>query len=475
MNIFNQHLGLYTDFYELTMAQGYFLDGRKDVTAGFDYFCRTNPFQGGYILFAGLQDLLDILQSLKFEDEDCAYLKQVGFKDEFLRYLKKFRFRGNIFSVCEGEVVFPLEPVLRVEGNIIETQIIESMVLNILNFESLIATKASRVRRSAGDSLITDFGLRRAQGFGGVHASRACIIGGFNSTSNVLSAFTFGLKPVGTQAHSWIQSFPDELTAFRHFVKYYPDRCILLVDTYNTLKSGVPNAITVAKELERQGKKLFGIRLDSGDLAYLSKQARKMLDQEGLGDVIIIASNQLDEYVIRSLRDQGAGIDAYGVGTRVITGQPDAALDGVYKMSMIDGKPKLKLSENKEKMTLPGVKKIIRVVNENKEFYADAIVLTQEETVDMIYHPLDRERNVRTANLPTEEIQSAVMEDGKLKQKKMPVEQIAAFAQQRLGLLPDEHKRFENPHIYKVGVSQKVLDLQGRLATEARAKNVKKS
>src|SRR5208282_1892995 len=373
MTILNKHAGLYTDHYELTMAQGYFFNNKKNTPACFDYFFRKNPFEGGSVIFAGLIDLLEVLETLRFDDEDCKYLRSIGFAAEFVEYLKGFEFRADIYAPEEGEVVFPYEPVVRVEGNIIETQIIETILLNMLNFESLIATKAARIRRAAGDRLVIDFGLRRAQGLGGIHATRAAVIGGANSTSNVYSAFMFDLVSAGTQAHSWIQSYDDELAAFRDFAKSFPQRCVFLVDTYDTLKSGIPNAVTVAREMEARGEKLSGIRLDSGDLAYLSKKARKMLDDAGLNYVKIMASNQLDEYLIKSLLEQGAPIDAFGVGTKLVTGGNDAALDGVYKLTMCGSRSRLKISENPEKISLPGIKDVFRCVDERGMFYADCV------------------------------------------------------------------------------------------------------
>jgi len=270
--------GLYTDLYELTMIQGYFLEGKKDDTAVFDYFFRTNPFGGGYVIYAGLENVLSLLKNYKFPQKALDFLSSQGFRDEFLKYLQDFSFSGDIYSVREGEVIFPNEPVLRLEGSLMETQVVETLILNVLNFESLIATKASRIREAAGaDTLITDFGMRRAHSIASLQAARASIIGGFNSTSNVAAACMYGLETTGTMAHSWVMSFRDELVAFRKYAELYPDKCVFLVDTYNTLGSGVPNAIKVAKELKARGKKLLGIRLDSGDLAYISKKARKML------------------------------------------------------------------------------------------------------------------------------------------------------------------------------------------------------
>jgi nicotinate phosphoribosyltransferase len=337
--------------------------------------------------------------------------------------------------------------------------------LNIINFESLIATKARRIRYTAKGKKIADFGLRRAQGLAAIHASRAAIIGGCDNTSNVLSAFLFDLIPTGTQAHSWIQSFGDELTAFRKFAELYPHNCVLLVDTYNTLKSGIPNAIVVAKELEEKGYKLSAIRLDSGDLAYLSKQARIMLDEANLNYVKIIVSNQLDEYLIKSLIDQESPIDGFGVGTSLITGQKDAALDGVYKISKVDNKPTIKLSEDLAKVTLPGKKKIIRCFDSENKFYADAIVLEEENMyeIDLIFHPHNINKKCSLKNYYKEAIISKVFEDGKIIQKKKSVKEISEFLNFRFLQLPDEHKRFEFPHIYKVGISKKLLDLRDEL------------
>ncbi|MFH0990519.1 MAG: nicotinate phosphoribosyltransferase [bacterium] len=458
--------GLYTDYYQLTMAQGYYLAGFERTRSCFDYFFREIPFYGSYVLFAGLKDLLGMLQTFGFQQESLDYLKAQGFHQEFLNYLRSFHFGGTILSVREGELVFPLEPILRVEGSLIEAQLIESMLLNILNFESLIATKASRVRIAAGDRRIVDFGLRRGQGFGSVHASRAAIIGGVDATSNVFTAFEESVEVAGTQAHSWIQSFDDELTSFRKFAEIYPDKCVLLVDTYNTLKSGVPNAIIVAKELEARGYRMVGIRLDSGDLAYLSKHTRAMLDEASLGYVKIVVSNQLDENVIRSLLiEQQAPIDIFGVGTRLITGQPSAALDGVYKLSMSDGVPRLKFSENYGKLSLPGIKKVYRYKDGDGFFTADAIALDDESVPEFIHHPIYPEQQSRLDRFTAEQILVPVMENGKpvLTQTTL---QSAEYARTRLAQIASEHKRFEHPHIYKVGISHNLLKLRTQLVDQ---------
>ncbi|MGB9663407.1 MAG: nicotinate phosphoribosyltransferase [Ignavibacteria bacterium] len=461
-NLFD-NFGLYLDYYELTMAQGYFLSGRHNLRANFDYFFRNNPFNSGYTIFAGLSDLLELIQIFRFGTEAIDFLKSKGFRDEFLDYLKEFRFSGHIFSAKEGEIVFPYEPIIRVEGNIIETQVIESLLLNVINFESLIATKARRIRFAAKEKIVSDFGLRRAQGLASLFGSRAAVIGGVNSTSNVLAAFNYDIIPAGTQAHSWIQSFGDELEAFRKFAEFYPDNCILLVDTFDTLRSGIPNAIKVAKELEEKGKKLKAIRLDSGDLAYFSKRARKMLDEAGLDYVKIVASNQLDEYLIKSLNEQNAPIDFFGVGTNLITGQKDAALDGVYKISQIENQPTIKLSEDISKVTLPGIKKIYRYFNGEGKFYADCIALNDEDEIELMIHPFDIYKKCNLKNLKCEEILEQVLKDGEIILKKKSVNEIASYVEFRFSQLPDEHKRFEFPHIYKVGVSPKLLELRDNL------------
>ncbi|HZD60362.1 MAG TPA: nicotinate phosphoribosyltransferase [Anaerolineae bacterium] len=462
MAILEKNIGLYLDYYELTMAQGYFLNGRKDTPASFDYLFRKAPFGGAFAVFAGLSDLLDILEHLRFEKEDLAYLKSLGFKDEFLGYLKNFEFTADIWACNEGEVVFPFEPVLRVQGNIIETQIIETLVLNILNFESLIATKAARLKQAAGNRPVIDFGLRRAQGLGGIHASKAAVTGGADSTSNVYSAFKFDLQATGTQAHSWIQSYDNELTAFRDFAKMVPERCVLLVDTYDTLNSGVPNAIKVAKELERSGHKLLAIRIDSGDLGQLSKEARKMLDQANLAYVKIIASGQLNEFIIEDLLARNCPIDAFGVGTSLITGQPDAALDGVYKLSMSDNKPRLKISEDIEKIILPGVKKILRCLDEKGNFSADAIVLEHEQDIDTIYH-LHKSGIIMSAKLTKEPLLVRIMSKGRTTPQKKKIDEIAAKARERLARLPLEYKQLRHPSTYKVGISEQLAKLRNDL------------
>jgi nicotinate phosphoribosyltransferase len=467
MPISSNHWGLYTDFYELTMAQGYFYCGKKEDTATFNYFFRTNPFKGGFTVFAGLQDLLKMISEFTFNKSDIQYLEKQGFRKEFLEYLAGFRFSGDILSAREGEIMFPNEPVLQVEGNVIECQLIESVLLNILNFESLIATKAFRIKMVTNGKIFSDFGLRRAQGLGSLHASRAGFIGGASSTSNVMAGKLFGIPVSGTQAHSWIQSFDSELEAFSAYAKTHPENTILLVDTYNTLNSGVPNAIQVAKEMEEKGQRLKAIRLDSGDLAYLSKKARRILDEAGLKYVKIVASNQLNEHVVKSLlKDQDAPIDAFGIGTELITGKNDAALDGVYKLSEINGQPKMKLSENIEKVTLPCKKQVYRCYDSEGNFYRDAILLAGENPneAEYIYHPIYPERTTNIAHLQKEPLLNKVIKNGELVAEENSLAEIHQYLLTRSALLPEEHKRFISPHIYKVGISEKLMKTRNALA-----------
>lgn len=464
-------IGLYTDYYELVMAHGYFAYGRQNEKAVFDYFFRTNPFKNGFTVFAGLRDFLDMLEKYRFSADDLAYLKKQGFPADFLDWLAGFRFSGTVFSVEEGEIVFPQEPVLRIEANLIEAQLIESMLLNVLNFESLVATKSFRIRSVIGDRLFSEFGLRRAQGLGSLMAGRAAVIGGADSTSNVQVACDYNIPVSGTQAHSWIQSFNSEYEAFSKYAQVNGNKTILLVDTYSTLNSGVPNAIKVAHEMEKRGERMLGIRLDSGDLAYLSKKARKMLDDAGLNYVKIVVSNQLNEYVVKSLlTEQNAPIDSFGVGTELAAAKPDAALDGVYKLSEVDGKPRMKISENIEKVTLPGVKNVVRFYDSDGFFYRDGIFLEDETLSDIsvIHHPIYPEKSTNISGLKCELLQKPVWAEGKrLIPDKTPVE-IHKYLQQRIAFLPVEHQRFISPHVYKVGISKKLLELRTSIIASAR-------
>ncbi|MGB3342455.1 MAG: nicotinate phosphoribosyltransferase [Aequorivita sp.] len=461
--------GTYTDLYQLTMAHVYF-HTKREGRAVFDYYFRSNPFDGGYTIFAGLENVLEIIENLRFTSEDVAYLEQYGFDNSFLDYLRDFKFQGNIYSVQEGDIIFPNRPILQVEGNIIEVQIIETLLLNILNFQTLIATKASRIRYSAKNETLLDMGLRRAHATGGYFASRAAVIGGFDSTSNVKAAEDFNIPSSGTMAHSYIQSYRDELEAFRDFARIRPKNCVFLVDTYNTLKIGIPNAITVAKEMESRGEQLLGIRLDSGDLSYLAKKARKMLDSAQLEYVKIVASNQLDELVIKSLKEQGAPIDIYGVGTNLVTGKPDAALDGVYKLSEYNGEPRIKISENIFKISLPSRKQVYRMIDQNGMFYgADAIALYSEGKVGEMWHLFDPTKNLNLDSFEHQPLLKTIMADGERKFPLRTVSEIADYSKNQLALLPEEYKRFQNPHIYKIGLSPNLKNERDRLVNEHRS------
>jgi len=457
----------YTDQYELAMGQAYFLAGRKDESAVFDYFFRKNPFNGGYTIFAGLPDLLAVLENFRFDQKDLDFLKAQSFHPDYLTYLEGFRFAGTIYSPLEGDLVFPTRPVLRVDGNLIETQLVETVLLNILNFQSLIATKASRMRHAAKDGVLIDFGLRRAQGLGGYYASRAAVIGGFDATSNARAARDYNLEPSGTMAHAYVQSHENEIDAFRSFAAARPDDCVLLVDTYNTLKSGMPNAITVAKEMEKKGRRLKGIRLDSGDLAYLAKKSRSMLDEADLHYVKIAASNQLDEHVIRSLTEQGAPIDVFGVGTSLVTGQPDAALDGVYKLAQAGGQPVIKLSETVSKITLPDKKQVWRAIDDDGLFLgADVVGLEDEKNIAVMHHPFAPHQSFAIEPHETEPLLLPVMAQGRIVYDPPSLAQSVQYCRERLARLPAEYKRFENPHTYKVGISGRLKELRDRLIAE---------
>jgi len=454
----------YTDQYQLAMAQVYFKNGQREQTAVFDYYFRKLPFKGGFAIFAGLEDLLEKLEALKFSEDDIKYLEKQDFEPDFVEYLRNFKFTGNIYSAQEGDLVFPNSPILQVEANIIEAQIVETMLLNLLNFQTLIATKACRMRLVAGERMLLDFGLRRAQGPGGYYASRAAIIGGFNGTSNVVAGKDFNINVSGTMAHSFIMSYDDELEAFRSFANGRPKDCVLLVDTYDTLKSGIPNAIKVGKEMEERGQKLAGIRLDSGDLAYLAKECRKMLDAAGLNYVKIAASNQLDEYVIKSLLEQKAEIDIFGVGTNLVTGNPDAALDGVYKLSVSNGKARIKISETLAKVTLPHRKQVFRMVNSDGELIgADAICLREEKEVTRIFDPKEPIKSMLLKDLEKVAMLHWVMKDGKRTQASRSLSEISDYVKSNLKKLPSEYKRFNNPHIYKVGISQELKEKREKL------------
>ena len=461
---------LLTDLYELTMLAGYLEEGMADKPAVFDLFFRTNPFEGGCAVFAGLEPALELLEQLRFPPEELEYLRGLGlFKPRFIEYLREFRFTGRITAPAEGTVVFANEPLLTVEATLAEAQFVETALLTIINFQTLIATKAARVCHAADGAEVIEFGLRRAQGpDGGLSASRAACVGGVQGTSNVLAGMVYGLPVRGTHAHSWVQAFPDELTAFRAYADAFPDSTILLVDTYDTLKSGLPNAITVARELRQQGHELCGIRIDSGDLAYLSREARAMLDDAGFPAVRIVASNELDEQVIESVRSGGGRVDVYGVGTKLATaaGPGGGALGGVYKLVEIGGEPKLKVTSDIAKATLPGRKRLLRALNPTGGFVQDVICLEADDIRggDTVFDPTNPLQHTR---LPEHarftDLRQVVMEGGKRTIDTEPLANMAERCRRELALLPQGCLRFVNPHRYKVSVSDRLNTLRNTL------------
>ena len=475
----NRNLSLMTDLYELTMMQGYFHENTCEVVI-FDMFYRKNPCGSGYAIAAGLEQLVDYIQQLQFTYEDIDYLRSLGiFSEDFLEYLRGFHFSGDIYAIPEGTVVFPYEPLVKVVAPIMEAQLIETALLNLINHQSLIATKASRVVWAAQGDGIMEFGLRRAQGpDAGTYGARAAIIGGCRATSNVLAGQLFHVPVTGTHAHSWIMSFPDELTAFRNYAKLYPQACILLVDTYNTLKSGIPHAIQVFQEMRDAGVKfgLYGIRLDSGDLAYLSKEARRMLDEAGFPDAVISASCDLDEYLIQSLKDQGAKITSWGVGTHMITSKDCPSFGGVYKLAAIQDEetgefiPKIKRSENSEKVTNPGNKVIHRIYKkETGKIIGDLIALEEEvfsEDQDLLlFDPTYtwKKTLLKGGTYTLREILVPVFQKGICVYQSPSVLEIQQYCRQELDTLWDETRRFINPHKVFVDLSQKLYDLKMRL------------
>lgn len=471
-----QNLTLLTDLYELTMMQGYFKHKDQNETVIFDAFFRNNPMDSGYSVFAGLDQVINYIMNLRFEEEDLAYLRSLHmFDDDFLDYLKDFKFSGDIYALPEGSVMFPREPMIKVIAPIMEAQLVETAILTIVNHQSLIATKASRVCYAAKGDGIMEFGLRRAQGpDAGIYGARAAMIGGCVGTSNVLAGQLFNVPVKGTHAHSWIMSFQDEYTAFKTYAKMYPSACILLVDTYDTLKSGVPNAIKVFQEMKEEGIPLsfYGIRLDSGDLAYLSKKARKMLDDAGFSDAVISASNDLDEYLIESLKAQGATITSWGVGTNLITSKDCPAFGGVYKLAAVkdqDGTfiPKMKLSENSEKVTNPCNKTIYRIYNkENQKIRADLICLVGEtfhEEDDLIlFDPLEpwKKTRLKGGSYQMREMLMPVFINGSCCYTSPSVMEIREYCQKELSTLWEETRRLVNPQTVYVDLSRKLYDIK---------------
>ena len=472
-------LSLLLDLYELTMVAGYQRYGMLDQHAVFDLYFRHNPYHGGYAVFAGLEPALEYLEDLRFDPEDIAYLATLGlFDEEFLNFLREFQFRGTVTAAREGEIVFAGEPLLSVEGSLGEVQLVETALLNLINFQTLVATKAARIVGEAThggqESEIVEFGARRAQGpDGALGATRAAYVGGVRSTSHLAAGRRMGIPVVGTQAHSWVMAFPSELEAFRAYAATFPDHCVLLVDTYDTLRSGVPNSITVARELSETGYALRGIRLDSGDLAYLSREARRLLDEAGFPDVKILASNELDEHIIESVRKEEGRIDVYGIGTRLVTaaGRAGGALNGVYKLVELDGLPRIKISSDRAKSTIPGCKKIWRVSRNggNDRFEMDVLAGFAEtpRPGDLVFdpsNPLRHTRIPRTAQI--RDLRTVVMKHGDRTQPERPLDEIADYARQRLSQLPDGCRRLLNPHTYRVTLSQSLNERRARMIEE---------
>ncbi len=471
-----ENLAMLCDFYELTMSNGYFKNGFYKKNVYFDVFFRKVPDNGGFAIAAGLEQVIEYIKDLHFNDDDIAYLKSKGIFDvQFLDYLKNFKFSGDIYAVPEGTTIFPNEPILTVRAPAIEAQLIETFVLLTLNHQTLIATKANRIVRAAQGRTVLEFGSRRAQGASGaVDGARAAFIGGCKGTACTLTDEIYGVPAGGTMAHSWIQMFDSEYDAFKTYCELYPDNPTLLVDTYNTLKSGIPNAIKVFKEvLLPKGKTEFSIRLDSGDISYLSKKARKMLDDAGLENCKITASNSLDEYLIRDLMMQGAKIDIFGVGERLITSKSSPVFGGVYKLVAVESEggeivPKIKVSENTAKITNPHFKKVYRYYdNESGKAIADELCI-YDETVDdtkprTIFDPTATWKTKTITDYSAKELLVTIFKNGKCVYESPSINEIADYCRKQTDLLWDEVKRFENPHTYYVDLSKKLYDIKSIL------------
>ncbi len=467
-----RNLTMVMDLYEMTMANGYFQHEDQSTKVVFDVFYRKNPDGAGFAIFAGLNEIVDYIEDLHFSKEDIEYFRSLNlFSDEFLKYLENFRFHGNVYSFPEGTIMYPGEPIITIEAPIVEAQIVETAILLMFNHESLIASKTQRIVKSAQGRAVSDFGARRAHNAdAAVYGARAAVIGGAVGTATVLAGQLFDIPVSGTMAHSWVEYYNDEFTAFAQYAKTYPDATVLLVDTYDVLKSGVPNAIRVAKEiLEPMGKRLKGIRLDSGDLAYLSKKARKMLDDAGLNDCIIVASNSLDEYTISSLITQGAAIDSFGVGERLITSSSNPVMGGVYKLSAVEENgsyvPRIKISENVEKITNPGFKRVYRIYNSDGIAIADLITKADEE-VDLskpyrYIDPIKPWKQLEFKDCTAVELQRAVIKNGKLVEELPTAKEIAGYVKKQLEneIWPEE-QRFENPHQHYVDMSPAMYELK---------------
>ncbi len=467
-----RNLTLLTDLYQLTMMNAYLETGKHETMANFDIFFREKEHLE-YAVCAGLEQAVEYIENLHFEKDEIDYLKSLGlFGEKFFKTLENFRFTGSISAIREGEVVFPGEPLLTVTAPLYQAQLVETALLNIINHQTLIATKAMKICNEAKNAAVMEFGLRRAQGpDAGIYGARAAIIGGCASTSNVLTAKMYDIPCSGTHAHSWVMSFDSELEAFRAYAEIYPENTLLLVDTYDTLKSGVPNAIKVFDEMKAKGLKPKGIRLDSGDLAYLSKKARKMLDEAGHSDCIICASGDIDEYILSSLNQQGAKIDLYGIGTKLITSSLTPALGGVYKMSCLyeNGKwvPKMKFSDTVEKITNPGIKTTYRIYGEDGMAKADLIAL-RSETFDVskpltVFHPVETWKKTTFDKYTMRNLMTEIFVEGERVYECPSLKEVAAFAKERRAEFWEEYTRLVNPHKYKVDLSNELYDLKKQL------------
>lgn len=473
----SRNLTMLVDFYELSMANGYFTNGFRDKIAYFDMFFRKVPDNGGFAIMAGLRQLIDYLKNLKFTQKDLELFRRKGFNEDFIEYLSDFKFSCDVWAIPEGTPIFPGEPIITVKGPVIEAQLIETMVLLTINHQSLIATKANRLKRAAGERTIMEFGSRRAQGYdAAIYGARAAYIGGCDATACTIDERDFGVPAVGTMAHSWVQLFGDEYEAFKAYARQYPDNCTLLVDTYNVLKSGIPNAIRVFnEEVVTKGFRPKGIRIDSGDITYLSKKARKMLDDAGFEDCNIVASNSLDEIIIRDMLIQGAQVDSFGVGERLITAASTPVFGGVYKIVAVeeDGVPvpRIKLSENVQKITTPCAKKVYRLFdNDSGKALADVITLIDEEIDGKsdyeLFDPDYTWKRKTISKFTAKPLLVKIFDKGQCCYDSPDIKDIKKFCNEQVETLWDEVKRFENPHTYYVDLSQKLWDEKKRLLDE---------
>lgn len=471
----SRNLTMLVDFYELTMGNGYIREGVGNTIVYFDMFFRRIPDEGGYCIMAGVEQLIEYLNNLRFTEEDIKYLRNKNiFSEEFLNYLKNFKFECDVFAIPEGNPVFPNEPLITVRGPILQAQLLETMILLTINHQTLIATKANRICRAADGRPIMEFGSRRAQGYdGAIFGARAAVIGGCSATACTIAGEMFNIPAAGTMAHSWVQLFPTEYDAFYAWTKEYPDAALLLVDTYNVLKSGIPNAIKVFDEvLKPMGKRPLGIRIDSGDITYLSKKSRKMLDEAGYPDCKITISNSLDEYIIRDVLSQGAKIDSMGVGERLITARSEPVFGGVYKLVAIENQgkiiPKIKISENQEKITNPGFKKIYRIFEKDTDKAIADLISLSDEVIDEsksleIFHPVYTWKRKKIKNYYVKDLMVKIFDKGKQVYKSPSVLEIRDYAEQETMKLWDEVLRFDNPHSYYVDLSPKLWNIKNDL------------